>query len=66
MFLTELLPNESAFRQGLEEGADAAFEARSLKEIGEGTEGEVPAVTPKRPAKSASTVRAKKAGAKKA
>ena len=60
VFLTELLPKDSTFRRGLEEGADAAFEAQSLKEV----EDTVSTATPKQPTKSKPAVRSKKAGTK--
>ena len=51
VFLTELLPEDSTLRRGLEEGADAALEARGKVHVSEEEE-ETP--TPKRVAKAKS------------
>ena len=67
VFMTELLPKDSTFRRGLEEGADAAFEAQAAKEaeeVEEAVEEEVSAVAPKRPTKSKPAARSRKAGTK--
>ena len=51
VFLTELLPEDSTLRRGLEEGADAALEARGKVHV---SEEEEEAPVPKRVAKAKS------------